>query len=150
MAKELLLERDGKGGLRPADPMSAELIDGLPMGATFGATIRQKRNLAHHRKYWALIRAIYEHQGLYPTEEALSDGIKKGVGLVKEVLNPETMEVEYDAASIAFDAMDQEAFEAFFDRAVDLICRRIVPGLAHADLEREVNEILAGKRSIAA
>lgn len=145
MAKDILFQISKLGKLDPVDPRSAEVWSELPRGKVLRAKVQQPRNVQHHRKYWALIGCIWPHQDIYPTSEALNDGIKQAIGHVREVVNAETGEKSYAPASIAFDKMDQDAFEQFYDRAVDLICRRIIPGLNRADLEREVNEILAGR-----
>ena len=110
-----------------------------------GVTVRQKRNLAHHNKYWALIDAVWEHQALYPTVTALSDGVKLACGLTEETLNPLTMEVSLKPSSIAFDAMDQDDFEQFYERAIGIIIERILPGVNSRDLDRRVQDIMKGR-----
>jgi hypothetical protein len=145
MAREILFTIGPLGKLSPVDPHSAEIWADLPRGKVLGATIRQKRNVDHHRKFFALLNVVWPHQELYSTTDQLLDGIKLATGHTRDVMHPETGERFLAPASIAFDKMDQGAFEQFYDRAVDLICRRIIPGVGRADLEREVNEILAGR-----
>ncbi len=147
MARDILFTITPLGKISFADPRSAELWADLPRGKVLRAKVQQPRNIAHHRKYWALIALVFENQqsGVFATQEALSDGIKLGIGHTDDVVNAETGQMQSTPASIAFDKMDQAEFEQFYDRAVDLICRRIIPGLGRADLEREVNEILAGR-----
>ena len=145
MAKDIFFTISPLGRFSPSDARSAELLEGLPRGKVMRASVTQPRNVNHHRQFFALLGAIFPHQELYPTTDDLLDGIKLAVGHTKEARNAETGEVMQAPASINFGAMDQDQFEQFYDRAVDLICRKIIPGLNRADLEREVNEILAGK-----
>ena len=42
--------------------------------------------------------------------------------------------------SIAFHAMDQAEFEAFYERVIDVVVSEIIPGLSREDLKRELSE----------
>jgi hypothetical protein len=143
--REILFRKDGLGRLRPLDPRSAEIWSDLPRDRDLRARIQQPRNTKHHRQLFAMLGVVFPHQDHYATVEGLLDGIKLATGHTRETINAETGEHHLAPASIAFDKMDQDAFEQFYDRAVDLICRRIIPDLGRSDLEREVNEILAGR-----
>lgn len=145
MARDIFFTISPLGRFHPNDARSAELYADLPRGTVMRASVTQPRNVDHHRKFFALLQAIMPHQELYLSTDDLLDGIKLALGHVKESRNAETLEAVYTPASINFGAMDQEAFETFYQKAVDLICRRIIPGLNDADLEREVDEILAGR-----
>lgn len=145
MTREVLFTLSPLGKVQPVDPRSAEIWADLPRGKVLRAKVQQPRNVQHHRKLFALLGVVFPHQEHYATVEGLLDGIKLATGHTREVVNAETGEHHLSPASIAFDKMDQDAFEQFYDRAVDLICRRIIPGLGRSDLEREVNEVLAGR-----
>ena len=45
--------------------------------------------------------------------------------------------------SISFSAMDQSAFDAFWDRVVTVVCEQIIPRLSRDDLERELLDLVA-------
>jgi len=45
--------------------------------------------------------------------------------------------------SIAFHAMDQGAFDAFYDKVIDVVCTVIIPGLSQDDLRRQLMEFAA-------
>lgn len=137
--------KEAGGRLSPADGHSAELIDALPAGKVYGATIKRKRNVQHLKKYWALIDAVWPAQALYPTSKRLGNAIKRACGLVDENLDPVTLKPYDEVGSIAFDAMEQDEFEEFFSRAVDLICNHILPGVGREDLRRRVDDILEGR-----
>ena len=44
--------------------------------------------------------------------------------------------------SIAYESMDQQAFEEFYGKVLDLITTQIVPNLDREDLVREVEAIV--------
>lgn len=142
MSIEVLMVKE-KGRLVPAEPMSAESIDGIKEGETVTCSIKRPRNPAHHRKLFALLNAVYPHQQLYPTVQELLQGLKIATGLFecgKTVDGYPFMVVK----SISFVSMDQHSFSQWYDRAVDIILTKILPAVNRADLEAEVNSILAG------
>lgn len=47
--------------------------------------------------------------------------------------------------SISFAAMDQGEFEQFYERAVELILTRILPGVDRPELDAQVMDILDGR-----
>lgn len=145
MATELIMQKNADGRLMPVDGLSAEVIDTLPIGKPLGVTIKQKRNLKHHKKYWALVAAVWPHQGLYPTKRRLSKGLLKAVGHTDDILNLETLDYDSEAASIAFDSLDQEDFQQVYERVVEVVLTRILPGVNREDLDRQVQEILQGR-----
>jgi hypothetical protein len=146
MPREIFFTISPLGRFHPNDARSAELYDELPKGKVMRATVTQPRNVDHHRKFFALLGAVWPHQDMYPTTEALLDGIKLALGHVQEARNAETLELVMVPASINFGSMDQATFEQFYEKAVDLICTRIIPGLNNNDLDREVENILEGRR----
>lgn len=146
MAREIFFTKDQLGRLRPADARSAELWDELPRNKGLKAVVTQPRNYEHHKKFMALINVIWEHQTYYPSPKSLRRGIQRAVGLVEVETDPRTGQDYIYDGSIAFDKMDQAAFEDLYDRAVEFICAEIIPGLGHDDLRREVEQILVGRK----
>lgn len=142
MAIDVLLVREGSK-LAAADPLSAESIAGLKHGETLTATIRRQRNPAHHRKWWALVGVVFEHQTLYATQQDLNNAIKIACGYFESGKTIEGMPWT-QPKSISYAAMDQTSFEQFYNRAVDVILTRILPNVQRADLEARVHEILDG------
>ena len=49
--------------------------------------------------------------------------------------------------SISFAAMDQNRFEQWYEKALDVIMTKIVPGIAKSDLQARINDILNGYTS---
>lgn len=143
MAIEVLLVRD-KNRLAAANPLSEETIERMKQGEVVAATIRRTRNPGHHRKFFALLQAVYENQTRYPTLEGLLDAIKIGTGhyRVTEALNGDFV---YQPLSISYGKMDQTAFEQFYDCVVELVLHYLLPEIQRADLDRRVNDILDGR-----
>ena len=131
------------GALRPIDAAGEQALAEIPHGELVRVTIRRPRNVQHHRKFFALIAAIYPHQDLYPTEETLLAAIKVALGYGESIKLPDGRTIIVPG-SISFAKMDQKAFAEFYDRALTLILARILPSVNKADLEREIDEILAG------
>lgn len=131
------------GALRPIDAMGEEALADIPQNELVRVTIKRPRNVQHHRKFFALINAIFPHQTLYPTEEALLAAMKVALGFGQQVKLPDGRVIVIPR-SISFAKMDQKSFAEFYDRALTLILTRILPGVNKKDLQREVDDILAG------
>ncbi len=126
--------------LAPSDRESEILLGGYKVGDIVRAQISKPRNPKHHRKYWALLNLVHEGtavQDLYPTTDKLHQAIKGALGYYSEVKLPGG-KVFQVVDSIAYESMDQQAFEAFYNKVVDVIVTQIVPNLDREDLVREV------------
>lgn len=142
MPTEIRVRRQGSNWLEAADPTSLKELQELPYKQALVAKITQDRNVGHHRKLFALLRAIHPHQDAYPTISDLLDAMKVGIG------HYETFAVagrEYiKPKSISFAKMDQDDFEQLYERFVLLITEKILPSVNKEDLEQRVNEIMQG------
>ena len=138
MAK--LVVRKVRGGLYPADAVAeAEFSKIKPMEMIM-VTWRRPRNLAHHRKYWAMLGLVHESTAIsdqFPTTQKLHDAIKGALGYYTTIKLPDG-KVFHKLDSIAFESMDQSSFEQFYERAVDVITDQLVPHMDRKDLAREV------------
>lgn len=142
MATELFMRRQ-LSALRPIDAAGEQALGEIASGEVLRVTVRRPRNVLHHRKFFALIKTIFPHQSLYPTEETLLAAMKVALGYGETVKLPDGRAIIIPK-SISFSNMDQTAFDQFYARAVHLILSRILPGVSRAELAREVHEILAG------
>jgi hypothetical protein len=144
MATDLVLVREGTH-LGAADPMSLEEIQAMAHGETIVATIRRTRNPAHHRKFFAMLKLVFDNQEQYKTLDAVLNAVKIGVGHCDwgtVWLRGVPVQVAIPK-SIAWASMGQEKFEKFYNAAVDFILADIIPGLGRVELERQVLEMLA-------
>ena len=130
--------------LEPSDRASEEFMSyKVKEGDILSATIRRPRNPKHHAKWWALLSLIHEStevQDRYPSVENLNDAIKLALGYCDQIILPDG-KCALKVKSIAFESMDQTAFEDFYSRAVDVIVTQLVPHLNREDLERQVLEM---------
>jgi hypothetical protein len=145
MPVEVLLIREGSK-LAAADPISAEIIANIKLRETVTASIRRPRNPKHHRKLWALLSVVFENQTAFATIEDLLGAIKLATGLFDTGKTVDGIPYVVPQ-SISFAAMDQNRFEQWYDKALDVILTKIVPGIAKSDLEARINDILNGYSS---
>ena len=120
--------------LVPADKVSADELAELPANTILRCQITRPRNPRHHAKYWALISAIFPHQTAYATRNQLHEHLMTG-------------EIEYEADSIAFDNLDQKGFEEVYERIVQVVLTRVLPGVGKRDLDAQVMDILEGSKA---
>lgn len=142
MPFEVLLVREGTR-LAAADPISAEAIAGIKLRETVTASIRRPRNPKHHRKLWALLTVVYDSQNAFATKEDLLNALKLATGLFDTGLTIDRVPYVVPQ-SISFVAMDQNRFEQWYDKALEVILTKILPNVNSADLTARVQDILDG------
>lgn len=128
-------------GFTPADDGGRKYWQRFGLGDEVLLTFTVPRSLPQLRLYWALVEIAYQNnRDMHVSEKETSDSIKLACGLT------ETTNVKYRGewfkrkipASIAFENMPQDEFNAFFERALAYICEELVPGLDVETLEQEV------------
>lgn len=112
-----LVVRKGMKGLYPASPFDAEQLDAFPVGTEFRAASLTKRSLPQHRTYWRALSGVVAATEAWPTAEHLHRALKRDLGYVTTVLGLNGKPFE-DEDSTAFDAMNQEQFQAYFNTAM--------------------------------
>lgn len=131
-----------KGSALFTDDEKAErFMSKLGDGEIVEVDVKRTRNLVQHRKLWKLAQYIGEATG------RTSDEV---VGLLKIMAGHcdviEVNGVVYKIGkSIAFSAMDNDEFDAFFNKACQVVCVEFVPHLT-ADFVREEIERMVGIR----
>ncbi len=131
--------------LAPTDKASEAVLDGYKAGDIVRVQISKPRNPKHHAKYWALLNLVHEGtavQDLYATTDKLHQAIKGALGYYSEVKLPDGTVFKV-VDSIAYESMDQQAFEEFYGKVLDLITTQIVPNLDREDLVREVESMVS-------
>lgn len=145
MAQTIFLKRR-LGTLSPADRIAENAIADLPDDKWIKAVLTVPRNVEHHRKFFALLQAVFPHQRVYPTLDGLTAAIKCATGHGDTVKLPDGR-IVLVPKSISFAKMDQKGFQEFYERAVDLILTRILPNVGREDLDRQVGDILDGRNA---
>ncbi len=139
MAKALF--RKHLGRLVPDGHEAEALINSIRQGELVEADIRRPRNLQHHRKFFALLRVVFENQEYYSSTDHLLAACKHATGHV-DVIRTKRGQITIPK-SISFAKMDQAEFNDFYDRVVTWVVTEVIPGLDREDLEDAVLEILA-------
>lgn len=137
---ELLLIRTG-AALVPADDDSRDRIARMPRGQAVRAEVKRMRNLAHHRKFFALVEFVANRHPVYDNREKALVAVKVAAGHVDFLPNPETGELVAVPRSIAFDAMEQGDFEEFYERAVQGVLDHIVPQADREEVDLWVDHV---------
>ena len=130
-------------------PVNAQALDDLrklKAGEWYLSEIRKPRNVDHHRKFMAILQAVYPHQDMWPTFNSFRKAFTAALGH-GEVVTAKDGRRYIDANSISFATMDQDEFSEFYDKAIDFVLTKILPGVDSRDLEREVQDILEGRKA---
>jgi hypothetical protein len=143
-AMEVLLVKEGQK-LGAADSLSAEALDSIKKGETVTASIRRPRNIKHHRKLWALLTVVFEAQSQFATTQDLLGALKIATGLFETGQTVDKMPYIVPK-SISFASMAQTEFEQWYERALEIILTRILPGINRDELTDRVNDIINGNQ----
>jgi hypothetical protein len=142
MALDLLLVREGQK-LAAADPISLEGLESIRLKEIVTAAIRRNRNPAHHRKLFALLNVVFPHQKQFATIHDLLNALKIATGYFDTGITIDGIPF-MTPKSISFASMAQTPFEQWYDRVIDIILTRILPGVNRDDLNEQVASILVG------
>ena len=102
------------------------------------------RHGKHHRKFFALLQLIAENSETYDTVEKALVAVELIVGHFEPAIHPETGELLQVPKSIAFESLDQDAFDAFYSAAIDGVLRHILPQFDQAKAEHLMDMIVEG------
>ena len=146
MATEIWLTKSAMGHLVPCTDQDREALSHLSADEWHLASFRMPRNVKHHKKWFALLQAVYPHQSMWPTFKKFREKVQEALGL-GEYHTDGRGERYFEAESISFSKMDQTEFSDFYERGVELILTRILPNVGRDDLDRQVHDILAGRNA---
>lgn len=113
----LWLRRVGNA-LHPDGDESIAEFSKLPLNRSLRCEVKQPRNAAFHRLYWALCARIAN--GIGQEAENISDVLKIATGHYTLIRSKRHGEIRLPK-SIAFAKMDDHAFHEFFERCVKVI-----------------------------
>lgn len=102
--------------LVPEMDMDMRAIEHIAQGARVRIEVKEFRNFARHRAYWAMIHDVIEATDCALTPERLHEVVKLETGLVDLIALPNGMKVAIPG-SISFDKCDESEFQAFFRAA---------------------------------
>lgn len=130
-------------GLVPLYDSDYESKHKLQEGKVYKVTVTIPRNYNFHKKFFALVRLTYynlpetlERKLGIHNEEDLLTALKIDLGMVDFLtIDGHTIVKPH---SISFAAMDNAAFETFYNRCIDLILHRYLRGTDRESLIEEI------------
>lgn len=147
--KAMLIKTDkGLRGSTPADHDAwlkfKRRLDRMTPGTWLRLEWARPRHGAHHRKLFALLALVADNSETYDTTEKALVAIKLVTGYADPVIDPRTGELTQVPQSIAYDSMDQDEFEIFYQAAIDGVLRYILTGMDRATADRLLEDIILG------
>lgn len=131
-------------GLMPSNHDAEEEYNKLKLDEQVQVVIKKPRNLSHHRKWWALISLIHENQTRYDTKEQLVAALKFYLGHVDTFLLRDGSTTGFLPRSISFAKMSQSEFDDFYEKTLDFVTQKVIPGLDKEATREEVGTFLHG------
>ena len=112
-------------GLSPYTDEDAVELRRVGIGDILQAKALDQRNVQHHRKFFALIRVVYDNMpeqfdSHFPTQDDLRHELIKRAGFYKEYIDLKGNK-QYRAESISFDSMGQKRFDDLYNRVLDVV-----------------------------
>lgn len=108
-------------GFALVGPWDAEQVENDAIGTEYDLVKRSRRSLPQLRLYWQALAAAVRATEQWPSAEHLHEDLKFTLGYTRKAVNLATGEVVLSVDSVGFDAMDADAFKAFFDKAMALL-----------------------------
>lgn len=141
MSSEFFVQRT-VGGLKPIDDNGINILRKIKVGEVIQCEINKPRNLAHHRKFWALLNTVWKAAGDWSSPYGVLVELKVNLGLITEARIHSTGEIVHVPKSISFAQMDQTEFDSFYERALMKLCE-MAGGIEPDELRQAVLEELA-------
>lgn len=113
---------------QPASEADSDMVTHLKKGARVKLDVTEFRSLPRNAFYWVILRLVVENTEYFATPEALHKTLLVGCGVVEPVITLDG-EILMTPASTRFDRMAEGEFKAYFDRAMQIIQERIIPGV---------------------
>ena len=137
MSEEKPLYRREYSGFVPASALAQEFFDKTKVGKLVELPGKKPRNAGFHRKYFQMVRIVADGAGILPDDMLVL--IKYALHHYDMVPSPAGGKFP-KLRSISFAKMDQQEFDAFYQRTLTLIVEQILPGSSMADLQSAILE----------
>ena len=108
--------------LVPEYDYDIKALDGVVNGQRVRVAIKEFRNAARARAYWAMLHDVVDATGTVLTAERLHEVLKLENGVVDLIRLPTGMTVAIPG-SISFDKMSEAEFVSFFAKAQEWLAR---------------------------
>ena len=125
------LTKRADGALIPETEEDALMLEKMAHGATWCFSVHRERNAKHHRKFFSLVRVVWDNlpehlDDHYPDIEHLRYELTMKAGWFTTFTTTKSEKV-YLPKSIAFDKMDQQEFDEFYSKIVDVVLKHFLP-----------------------
>jgi len=132
--------RKDKGGLYPANEMSAEELAKVSKDQVL-VTIRTPRNPKQFALAWALAQKVHEACGWLHDKDDAMDYLKVRARHVKYITEPRGR-VTIVPKSISWASLSQDAFKRVLDRMIWVTVNEILPGVDEGALRNEIESMV--------
>jgi hypothetical protein len=129
-------------GWQPVSEAAREFHAKTPLGKVVEMKARRPRNPGHHRKLFALLNLIVDNTDLFANTDDALTGLKAITGHGRWARIKGTSKDIFYPESIAFDAMPQDEFDAFYTQAIAAVRRFWLP-VEEGDLREAVEAFAA-------
>jgi len=139
-------------GFIPGEPKTEEWFNKLKIGAAVHGKFRKYRNLAFHRKYFALLNIAYENwtpgsiDSKYGVPEKNFDRFRADLIILSGYYDTTIRldgSVRIEPRSVSFAKMDNEEFEKLYNRTIDVLIKHVYNSkMSKEEIEKLVEQYL--------
>ena len=130
-------------GLVPMDAVDWEQKNKLKNGIFVRVNIKRERNIKFHRKFMSLLRITLDNISEKTQRTKKVFNLDSLITAIKRDLGEYDIEIVDDIAvihyhSISFAKMDEDTFEVFLQKALDLVLNEYLLGTDREDILEEI------------
>ena len=141
MSSDTIIMRRSGDRLVPVAEWERERLLDIPEGRDLTVKITRTRSARQHRLFWALMQLVVINHPYYVRAEQLVEWLKIRLGYVEEVMFHDGQMLT-KVSSISFGTMGQDAFQKFFNMALDVVTNEVLAGTSRDELLKELEEML--------
>lgn len=118
---KIILVKQGNGDFRPAYASDYESAKKIAVGELMEYETKKPRNLAFHKKCFALFNMVFDNQEDFNNIDHLRKYLTMKAGYYEKINTPTG--VIYEAQSLSFASMSQDTFDKFYSDLLDTIVK---------------------------
>lgn len=126
--------------LAPHDQVALDYVAKLKQGEVVRVEVVRDRSLPQLRLYWALCTMVAENASHNRTQRSISDMFCMACDHVETFRAVDGTVLE-KPASLSFKRTQQDEFNEFFSRVLDLVAAEILPHLSAGELRAQLEQI---------
>lgn len=136
---KIYLIREGDK-FRPVSEEDLQNLKRVKEGQIIYVDYKKPRNPLFHNKFMSMVRVVYSNQEKYTDIVHVLNAFKIGTGHYSVMYLEGGIEVRIPN-SISFAAMDEIAFNEFYDKAVEFALTEFLPTVSRSELDEYVNQV---------